>query len=128
MKNVADYIEAAMNEQSFKSLRRLATALDIGHSSLVRMRDGDTYPSDETMARLAELARADVYGALCNLNIWRAKSPAVRAYYKDIKRSIRGTAAAGLIGATALTSSGNSDAGTHAMVESLNAQNQFILC
>ena len=118
MDSIIDYLDAAKDRQGFKSDRRLAAELGIGVTTMHSIRHGRHCPDDDVMTQLAMLAGADVQAALIDLNIWRAKSPKTKERYRDIKRSLRGTAAAGLIGATVLISSGNSDAGTHAMVES----------
>ena len=121
MRNIFDYIEAAKSRQDFRSLRRLAKELEMGHSALLKMRDGEMFPADDKMVRLAELAGADVQEALLNLNIWRSKSPMARARYQDLKRSLARTAGAGLVAASVLIPHGKSEASPGLERESLEA-------
>lgn len=127
MRSIAEYIDLARSRQNFRSIRRLAQELEMGHSALLKMRDGEMYPSDEKMVRLAELAGADIQEALLNLNIWRSKSPMAKARYQDLKRSLARTAGAGLIAASVLIPHGKSEASTGLERESLEPGSVYIM-
>ena len=74
MLSLDDYIELALKEAEITSDVKLCHALDLSKSQVSYWRSRKTLPSDETMAKLAKLAKMDVELALLNLGWWRAVS------------------------------------------------------
>jgi hypothetical protein len=105
MRQLNDYLDAAMARQNCRSHRELARVLGIGSTTLFNMTSGRGFPSDELMARIASLAAMDREAALLDLNIWRAPEGLARSAYLEIARRLGKSAAAifcaGFLGAAA---------------------------
>lgn len=81
MKNFTSYTEKAKNELNLPSDYALAKLLGIKQPSLINMKQGKSRPSEETMLKLAILAKVDAKEALIDLAIWRAEDKG----YSDVK-------------------------------------------
>lgn len=83
MKDLEAYIDDAKKNHDIKSDRELCRFLKVSENSINHYRNKGTYPSDETMVRLARLGRNDPEQALIDLNIWRTPAP-VQSIYKNM--------------------------------------------
>ena len=81
MKNLEEYLIKARKELNLPSEYALAKILGIKQPSLVMMRQGKARPSEETMLKIATLAKVDPKEALIDLAIWRAEDKG----YHDVK-------------------------------------------
>ncbi len=98
MRTVHDYMDRAQARNPLlKSDRRLSLAVGKTETAASFWRTGRTWPSDETMIRLAVLAGVDPEEALIELNIWRAQSPETRDWYSRIAEKVRSSLAQVLI-------------------------------
>lgn len=97
MRTVDTYIAAALELQGIPSDRQLAVRLGLSQQTVNHWRTKRTWPSDETMVKLAELAQMDIAQALLDLNQWRSQSTATRNAYARIAALLTGTAAAVLL-------------------------------
>lgn len=84
MQTVDDYLDAARRRHDLSSDRQLARALRVTAATVNGWRTKRTWPSDDTMIRLASMADADVSHALADLNVWRSKSPEARSAYQQL--------------------------------------------
>lgn len=98
MRTVHDYMDRAQARNPLlKSDRRLSLAVGKTETAASFWRTGRTWPSDETMIRLAVLAGVDPEEALIELNIWRAQSPETRDWYSRIAEKVRSSLAQVLV-------------------------------
>ena len=88
MLTIDDYCDTAKQRCRFRSDRVLSKALNVNNSSVSQWRTKRTWPADETMLRLADLAGVDPEQALLDLNAWRAASSTVRSVYERIASRI----------------------------------------
>lgn len=93
MQQVDFYIDAAKARQHFKSDRELSRALGAKGNPVTQWRCRRSWPADDTMLRLADLAGLDPVNSLMDLNRWRAASSNVRSVYERIAHRLSGTAA-----------------------------------
>lgn len=87
-----DYLDAAIERTGLKSGRDLCKHLGLSSSVASFWRTRRTWPRDDVMVRIAELAGEDPTQALLDLNSWRTEGEA-RAIYEELARKIAGTAA-----------------------------------
>jgi hypothetical protein len=80
-----DYIDAAIKAQRLTSDRELGRRLGCAGVPVTQWRTKRTWPSDEAMIHLAQLAKLDPVKALIDLNIWRAKSESTRGKYEEMR-------------------------------------------
>jgi transcriptional regulator with XRE-family HTH domain len=97
LKTLDEYLDAALQRQGLRSDRSLGLALGLTHSLVSQYRRAISWPSDEVMMALAELAGADPFIALAQLNVWRAKTARARDMYLEIARRAAGVIMALLI-------------------------------
>jgi hypothetical protein len=83
-----DYIDRAIERNGLKSDRGLARHLGLSSAAVPNWRTHRTWPNDDTMRRLADLAGVSVERALCDLNTWRATTPEVRKAYQRIAEAL----------------------------------------
>lgn len=81
MKNFEEYLLKARKELNLSSEYALAKLLGIKQPSLIAMRTGKARPSEETMLKVAALAKVDPKKALIDLAIWRAEDKG----FNDVK-------------------------------------------
>jgi hypothetical protein len=91
--NIEFYLDEAKKINGFKSDRELGNALGYKSTTISFIRKGRSFPSDDIMVELANMARQDIKTALIELNYWRSPEPA-RKTYASILQKIGGTAAA----------------------------------
>ena len=96
------YMTAARTLQGIPSDNQLATALGITRGRVSSLRHGHWMPSDELMARIAELAGENVELALLRLNYWRTRNGAARATYRRMIERLGGATIALALGFTGL--------------------------
>ncbi|MEG3638869.1 helix-turn-helix domain-containing protein [Magnetococcus sp. PR-3] len=106
MKTIDMYCDLAIKRQGLKNDTALANEIGIGRAAISQWRTKRTVPSDETMIKLAELAKEDPELALLHLAMWRTEGEAHLVW----QRILKGISAAGLAFMMALPS--NSSAGT----------------
>ena len=97
-KKLSHYLDLAKENQGLTTERELARAL--GHASnysVQMMRKGVSFPSDETMLKLAKMAGENPKTALARLNEWRTKSPEAREHYAEIAERLAKQASTWLI-------------------------------
>lgn len=85
MPTIDEYIDRAKERGGYTSDRQLSVALGMAGPALNMWRTKRSWPSDERMIALATIAGLPVEQALCDLNIWRAKSEPTRAMYSKIR-------------------------------------------
>lgn len=90
MYSIDEYLDRAMENKNIPSNNKLATVIGISGTSLNAFRTKRSWPADNTMIKIAELAGVDVQQALLDLNMWRSSGP-VRALYQNISDSLNGT-------------------------------------
>lgn len=88
MLTIDDYINRAKTAQKLNSDRDLDRALGFKGQPTSHWRTKRTWPADETMVKLAEMAGIDPAQALMDLGIWRASSPKVSAIYSSISERL----------------------------------------
>ncbi len=93
MRTVDYYADAARDALQITSDRELSRRLNVSPATVNQWRTRRTWPADETMIRLADLAGIDPTEALMDLNRWRATSPTVRSVYDRIAHRLAATAA-----------------------------------
>jgi transcriptional regulator with XRE-family HTH domain len=91
--DVTGMIELAKARQNIKSDRELSRKIGLTGPSVHIWRAGKALPSDESLARLAELAGIDPATALLEQRAEISKEPA-KSLYRDIARRLAGIAAA----------------------------------
>lgn len=85
MHTVDQYIDAACQRKGFTD-RQLGKYLGKSHATVCHWRTKRSWPSDDTMIALAEVAGMDIDQALLDLNTWRATGPARAAYERIASR------------------------------------------
>lgn len=83
MHTIDQYCDLAKDRAALASDRQLSRRLGFSTNSVTQWRTKRTWPSDDTMRRLADLAGMDQEQALIDLNIWRSEGP-TRAMYEHI--------------------------------------------
>lgn len=86
MKTIDFYIDTARENTGATSDLKLAAMLDLKSSAISYWRTGKTFPSDDTMIKLAELADISPEQALLELSYWRADGKAQKVYKGLISR------------------------------------------
>ena len=94
-----EYCDTAKAINGMRFDAQLARELGITTAALAAWRMKKSWPADEKMIKLADLAGIDPIDALLDLNIWRSHGPAI-ALYTRIKKALAGTAAALLLALT----------------------------
>lgn len=102
MTDLNAYLDSARAARGLSSDNQLAKALGLSRQRLSSLRHGHWMPSDETMARVAELAGENVELALLRLNYWRTRNGAARATYRRMIERLGGATVALALGFTAL--------------------------
>lgn len=103
MRSVDDYLDLARNRQKLPSDRQLCAHLKCTDAVVSQWRKRKSFPSDEHMVRLAELAGLDPQVALLELACWRAVSRnenVAVGVYKRLLERVTHTAAAALVAST----------------------------
>lgn len=73
MLTFAEYIEKAKENSNLKNDKQVAQKINIGASALVGFRNERSYPSQETVLKLANLAGVSPEQALIDFNLWKTK-------------------------------------------------------
>ena len=81
MNDLFDYINKAKEKQGIKSDREFCRQLGLTHSTITAYQNG-SFPNDETMIKIAEMAGVNHYQALVDLNIWRSPLTTKHFYAK----------------------------------------------
>lgn len=97
---IQELMDKAKQNNGFKSDRQLSKAIGCGEPTLLRIRRGWGYPSEDNMMKLGELAGIDRASALLLLNMWKAEGEAKNTYM-DILRRVSATALCFIIMVTA---------------------------
>lgn len=89
MRSFKDYVSEAQKKQNLHSNNKLALELGITSAAMSALYKGKSLPSDETMAKLAELAGIPEEEALVDLSIWRnADSPKTKEIWEKIRHIV----------------------------------------
>ena len=80
MRTVDFYLDLAREKRRFTSDLALDRALGLKPGATCSYRIKRSWPSDETIIKIAEIAELDPKEALLDLNIWRAEGNAVLFY------------------------------------------------
>jgi hypothetical protein len=86
MRTIQDYLDLALERQKITSDRKLSLKLGLSEGAVSFMRVGKTFPSDDTMIKLAEFAGIDDQVALIELSFMRAAGEAKNTFEKILKR------------------------------------------
>lgn len=73
MLTFAEYVEKAKENSNLKNDRQVAQQINIGAPALVGFRNERSYPSQETVLKLANLAGVSPEQALIDFNLWKTK-------------------------------------------------------
>lgn len=92
MLTIDDYIDQAKDNQKLKSDRQLGEKIGVKGSYISHFRTKRTWPSDETMIKIADLAGLDQQEALLNLNIWRTSNSVAAHVYAEIMDKFKSAA------------------------------------
>ena len=90
MKSLDWYIDEAKARSGIKSDRELSKFLGLSHVASNYWRQRRSYPTDDTMMRLAEMAHADPQLALIELNAWRNQGTRAAPVYERMAAMMRG--------------------------------------
>lgn len=85
---IDEYLDRALLGRGLRSDHQLAAALGLSRGTVNQWRTRRTWPGDEAMIALAELAGADAKVALADLNTWRAKSERARRLYSEWRQAL----------------------------------------
>lgn len=96
MMHLDEILDLAVKKQSLKSDRQLSQKLGYTGNPTTQWRTKRTWPSDETMIKIANLAEINPEEALLWLNIWRSDGAARSIYEKIASRTIQGVAILGV--------------------------------
>lgn len=91
--NIDQLCDLAKKRAGLTSDRELARRLAVSAGAVNFYRSKRTWPSEDTIIKLAELAEIDAAEAIIELNIWRSKGPEADIY-RDILIRLKQTAAA----------------------------------
>jgi len=69
----------------------LARKIDVTRSSIALYRKGASFPSDDTMVRIAKRAKLNVEECLLLLNVWRTEGAARKVYRASLVRLYPGS-------------------------------------
>lgn len=85
MRTLNDYIKVAVIRNNFRSKREFCKALGVSPNATTTYNNG-TFPSDETMVKIAKLAGIDEATALLELAIWRTSGAAQKTYASILQK------------------------------------------
>ena len=71
MKTFSFYADLAKEKAHLKSNNQLASAIGLSSASVTRLINGKSLPMDDTLLRVANLAKVSPEEALIDLSIWR---------------------------------------------------------
>ncbi len=86
MRDISWYIDKAKEESGAGSDRKICEMLGMAENATHAWRKRNVLPSDDTMMKLAKIARIDPYIALLDLNMWRSDGEAKKAYASMLKK------------------------------------------
>lgn len=86
MNKLDEYIKKAMEKQGVKSKRQFCEILGVSSSATTAYNNG-SYPNDETMMKIADMAGVNPLTALLDLNIMRSKG-AARQQYQRLRENV----------------------------------------
>lgn len=112
IRTLDDYLDAAIRRQGLKSDRDLGRALGMSGGPVCQWRTKRSWPTDDRMRQIAELAGVDPHEAVIRLNIWRNLNTPVAKVYSDILAKLTGLAASFLL-FVGILAPGHADARTH---------------
>ncbi len=91
MKTIDNYLDVAIKKNKLPSDRQLAKKIGINSASICAFRTKRSWPSDDTMVKIAGLADANIEQSLLDLNIWRNDGQA-RTFYEQIAKVMQSSA------------------------------------
>lgn len=102
MKQIARYLDEAIDNGIAKNSAELARLLGVSRSALSEWRAERSSPNDDQAVKLAELLRKDPGELLAECGAARAKNPATRMAWERIAARMAGATMVGLLTITAL--------------------------
>lgn len=92
MRDIRFYIQTAKKKQGITSNRELCKLLGVSHNATNTYYNNGSLPADETMVKIAELAKIDTETALLDLAMWRTSGAAQKAYANILQKITQVTA------------------------------------
>lgn len=105
MKNIENYIERAKQNSSITSNNNLSLELGLSKGALSQFTTGRSFPKEETMVKLADLAGVDRETALLELAIWKTTGAAQKTFSNILQKISHAALVICALGAFGLNSS-----------------------
>jgi len=86
MIDLGDFLDLCKERTNTVTDSNFARKIDVTRSSIALYRKGASFPSDDTMVRMAKRAKLDVEECLLLLNAWRTEGEARKVYKASLKR------------------------------------------
>jgi hypothetical protein len=83
---IVELMDIAKGKNGLKSDRALARAIGMASPTLIRIRQGWGFPSEQNMMKLGDLAGIDKASALLFLNMWKAEGEAKQTYFEILSK------------------------------------------
>lgn len=88
MRTFRDYVSEAQKKNGLHSNNELAKMLNITSGGLSSLYRGKSLPTDETIAKLAELAGIPIEEALIDAALWRSTDPKLKSVWERMRNMI----------------------------------------
>lgn len=88
---LSEYLDRARANHGLRSDRELGRLLGFQGAAISQWRSKRSWPTEENMVRLADLAGVERQQAIIELAMWRAASPEVRSTYEAIRDALAKT-------------------------------------
>ena len=88
---LGDFLDLCKERTNTVTDSNLARKITVTRSSIALYRKGASFPSDDTMVRIARRAKLDVGECLLLLNIWRTEGEARKVYKGALERLYLGS-------------------------------------
>jgi len=88
---LGDFLDLCKQRTNTVTDSNLARKIDVTRSSIALYRKGASFPSDDTMVRIAARAKFDVEECLLLLNVWRSEGTAQTIYHGMLVRLFPGS-------------------------------------
>ena len=91
MIELGDFLDLCKERTNTVTDSNLARKIDVTRSSIALYRKGASFPSDDTMFRIAKRAKLDAEECLLLLNVWRTEGEARDVYRGMLERLFPGS-------------------------------------
>lgn len=88
MRTFRDYVSEAQKKNGLHSNNELAKMLNITSGGLSSLYRGKSLPTDETIAKLAELAGIPIEEALIDAALWRSTDPKLKSIWERLRNIV----------------------------------------